>query len=206
MAAVYLHRAMGDDFLKLDIPFVRSLDRGWWATIRSMARSFTNSPETSSIGRLFDALSSIVGLRNTVNYEGQAAIELEAIADPRCRDSYEFELAENGRIIKAEAVIRGAVEDLLNGVSSEVVSAKFHLGVASLIRLVAVRIRDERRLNRVALSGGVFQNIFLLEATCRLLRASGFEVFTHSRVPPNDGGISLGQAAVASARLASGRV
>ncbi len=206
LAAVYLHRAMGDDFLKLDIPFVRSLDRGWWATIRSMARSFTNSPETSSMGRLFDALSSLVGLRNAVNYEGQAAIELEAIADPRCREIYEFELAENGRIIKAEAVIRSAVEDLLNGVSPEVVSAKFHLGVACLIAEVARRIRDERRLNRVALSGGVFQNVFLLEETCRLLRASGFEVFTHSRVPPNDGGISLGQAAVARARLASGRV
>jgi hydrogenase maturation protein HypF len=206
LAAVYLHRAMGDDFLKLEIPFVRRLDRSRWAAIHSMARTRTNSPETSSMGRLFDALSSLVGLRDVVNYEGQAAIELEAIADPRQHEGYEFELAENGRIIKADPVIEGATKDLLNGVPPKAVSAKFHLGVAKLIAAVAVRVRDERRLTRVALSGGVFQNMLLLGEASRLLRASGFEVFTHSRVPPNDGGVSLGQAAVARARLASGRV
>ncbi len=85
-------------------------------------------------------------------------------------------------------------------------SAKFHLGVAHLISNVAQNIRDQRHLSRVVLSGGVFQNMFLLQRICLLLRAQGFEVFTHSRVPTNDGGISLGQAAVANARLASGRI
>jgi hydrogenase maturation protein HypF len=203
MAALYLHRAMGDDFLNLNIPFVQMMDRRAWATIRKMAQIGTNSPEASSMGRLFDALSSIVGLRNAVNYEGQAAIELETIADRSCAQSYEFELTENGSIIKTEAVIRRTVGDLLNGVSPQIVSAKFHTGVTNLIANIARRIRDERRLNRVVLSGGVFQNMFLLEETSQLLRSYGFEVFTHSRVPTNDGGISLGQAAVANARLAS---
>ena len=206
MAAVYLHRALGDEFLNLPIPFAAKLDRGRWDVIRKMARTAINSPETSSIGRLFDAVSSLVGLRDAVRYEGQAAIELEAIADRSCKECYEFEFAGNGSIIRAETVINRVVGDLLDGVSTATVSAKFHLGVAGLVASVAERVRDERRLNRVALSGGVFQNMFLLESACRMLKASGFEVFTHSRVPPNDGGISLGQAAIANARLTRGRI
>jgi hydrogenase maturation protein HypF len=206
MAAVYLHRALGDEFLNLNIPFVRGLDRRAWTTLRRMIMTGTNSPETSSMGRLFDAVSSLLGLRNAVNYEGQAAIELEAIADYQSSERYEFELETSSKVIKAETVIRRAVEDLLNGFSAREVSAKFHLGVAHLIKMVAHNVRNERHLNRVALSGGVFQNMFLLESACRILRADGFEVFTHSRVPTNDGGISLGQAAIANARFISGRI
>ncbi len=206
MAAVYLHRALGDDFLNLQIPFAENLDRRSWATLKRMTETGTNSPETSSMGRLFDAVSSLLGLRNAVNYEGQAAIELEAIADPRCIQRYDFEIAAGGSIIKTEAIIRSAVEDLLDGVSPQKVSSKFHLGVAHLIAEVARDTRDKRQLNRVVLSGGVFQNMLLLENVCRTLRRDGFEVFTHSRVPTNDGGISLGQAVIAGAHLASGRI
>ncbi len=206
MAAVYLHRALGDEFLNLNIPFVRNLDRRAWMTLRRMIMTGTNSPETSSMGRLFDAVSSLLGLRNAVNYEGQAAIELEAIADSQAAGRYEFELEAGRKVIKAEKVVRRAVEDLLNGLSAREVSARFHLGVAHLIGMVAHRVRDERHLNRVVLSGGVFQNIFLLDSTCRMLREDGFDVFTHSRVPTNDGGISLGQATIANARLISGRL
>jgi len=206
MAACYLHRAFGDEFLKLDLPFVQNLDRKAWATLRAMIATDTNSPETSSMGRLFDAVSSLLGLRNTVNYEGQAAVELEAIAEADCTKGYEFETEAGGSIICAEPVIRRAVEDLLGGLRAPAVSARFHLAVVHLIASVARRVRDERRLNRVALSGGVFQNILLLESVCRVLREDGFEVLTHSRVPTNDGGISLGQAAVAGARLAAGRI
>lgn len=205
MAAIYLHRALGDDFLKANLPFVNQLDRRAWATLQRMVATGTNSPETSSMGRLFDAVSSLVGLRYGVSYEGQAAIELETIADPNVASGYAFEIAEGG-LIKAEVVIQRAVDDLLNGRSAAEVSAKFHLAVAHLIADMARRTRDERRLNRVALSGGVFQNIFLLERTGQLLAADGFEVFTHSRVPANDGGISLGQAAVANARINAGRI
>lgn len=208
MAASYLYRTFGDDFLNLNLPFIQNMDRKTWTTLRRMIETETNSPETSSMGRLFDAVSGLLGLRNTVNYEGQAAIELETIIDhSSCLQGYEFEVDAGGAgVVRAETVIRSAVEDLLERRSPQEVSAKFHLGVARLIVNVARRARDERRLNRVALSGGVFQNMFLLENTCRMLKADGFEVFTHSRVPTNDGGISLGQAAIANARLASGRI
>ncbi len=206
MAAVYLHRALGDDFLNLDLPFARGVDRRAWATLRRMAATGANSPETSSIGRLFDAVSALLGLRSAINYEGQAAIELEAIADRSVTQGYQFEIAADG-VIKAEGVIRRAVDDLLNSRAAAEVSARFHLAVADLIVEVARKLRNERRLNRVALSGGVFQNVFLLERARRMLEVEGFEVLTHSRVPANDGGISLGQAAVANARLAvSGRI
>ena len=206
MTAMYLQRAVGDDFLNLHLPSVQNMDRRAWATLRRMAAIGINSPETSSMGRLFDAVSGLLGLRGVVNYEGQAAIELEALADRDGDQSYEFELGAKESTIKAENVIRRAVEDLLDGVPPAIVSGKFHLGVARLIGSLALRLRDKRRLNRVALSGGVFQNMLLLEMTCQLLKQDGFEVFTHARVPPNDGGISLGQAAVANARIASGRI
>jgi hydrogenase maturation protein HypF len=204
MAAVYLHRTFGDDFLNLDLPFVRKLDRRAWATLIGMTKSGTNSPETSSMGRLFDAVAGLLCLRSAVNYEGQAAIELETKADRACEQGYEFGFDDG--VIKAEGVVRHAVEDLLEGLAPATVSAKFHQGVAALIASVARRVREERRLNRVVLSGGVFQNMLLLERTRRALTLEGFEVFTHGRVPPNDGGISLGQAAIANARLAAGRI
>jgi len=204
MAAIYLHRAFGDDFLDLELPFVKRLDKRAWATLRKMAASGVNSPETSSMGRLFDAVASMVGLRTMINYEGQAAVELEAIADRSVTQGYEFELTSAG-VIKAEHVILRAAEDLLADVSPQAVSARFHLGVAGLIVSIALRLRVERRLNRVVLSGGVFQNMYLLAELCRSLESNGFDVFTHRRTPANDGGVSIGQAAVANARLIAGR-
>jgi hydrogenase maturation protein HypF len=206
MAAVYVHRALGDEFLKLNLPFTRDLDHRAWATLKRMTATGTNSPETSSMGRLFDAVSSLIGVRNKINYEGQAAIELEMIADRQVGEAYQFEIDADGSVIRAEKVIQRAVEDLLSDVPACQVSARFHLGVVHLISEVAKQVRSARRVNRVALSGGVFQNMFLLEQTCRLLRAEGFEVLTHQRVPPNDGGISLGQAVVANAQLAARRI
>jgi hydrogenase maturation protein HypF len=200
MAAVCLHRAFGDEFLDLNLPFVREIDHSLWAAMKSMVASGVNCPETSSMGRLFDAVASLLGLRSAINYEGQAAIELESIADRKATERYRFEATPDG-IVKAEPVIRRAVEDLLDDRPASEVSARFHLAVADLIRTIALQIRDRCWLNRVALSGGVFQNVFIVERTRRMLEADGFEVLTHCRVPPNDGGISLGQAAVANARL-----
>ncbi len=203
LAAVYLQRTFGENFLELDLPFMRSLDRKRWSTLKSMIAAGVNCPETSSMGRLFDAVSGLLTLRSSVNYEGQAAIELEGFAAKAADDFYEFSL--DGDEISAEPVIRRVVGDLLDEVPVVHISARFHLSVAHLIRNVALRIRDKRKLNQVALSGGVFQNIWLLERATRLLRENHFEVFTHSRVPANDGGISLGQAAIANARLQCGR-
>jgi len=208
MAAVYLQQAFGDEFVRLNLPSVKGVEQRGWPTLRTMAATRTNSPETSSMGRLFDAVSSILGVRDIVNYEGQAAIELEGIADRHCAQGYEFgiSMGDAGDVIDTRNVIRRAVADMLDGVPAAIVSARFHLSVARLIAAIAENVRSERRLNRVVLSGGVFQNLFLLERTCEMLRTKGFQVITHSRVPTNDGGISLGQAAVANALIKSGRI
>ncbi|MEJ7624419.1 MAG: carbamoyltransferase HypF [Pyrinomonadaceae bacterium] len=205
MAAAYLQRTFGDAFLDLDIPFVNELDREKWSTVASMIASGTNCPETSSMGRLFDAVSSLLCLRSTVNFEGQAAIELEAIANKAATKSYEFTLRDGG-IIKAESIFKQAVADLLDGVSAAEVSARFHLAIAGLIVDVATLARETNHLNRVVLSGGVFQNMFLLKSAVEMMRVRDFEVLTHRRVPCNDGGISLGQAAIANARLQNGSI
>lgn len=207
MAAVYLERACGESFIDLEIPFARTLDRRNWAALRSMIESGVNCPETSSVGRLFDAVAAILSLRSTVAYEGQAAIELEAAADDdEHEEGYEFAFDERTGIVKAEKVIEKVVGDLLDGAPPGAISAKFHAGLAGLIATVARRAREEHRLERVVLSGGVFQNMYLLGRARQRLEDLGFRVFTHRRVPPNDGGISLGQAAVARARLIAGRV
>lgn len=206
MAAIYLHRVFGDDFLELAIPFVSRLPRRAWSNLQSMVASDLNCPETSSMGRLFDAISSLVGVADVVNYEGQAAIALEAIADKDCLAGYEFNLDFERGLIYESSVIRSVVADLLAGTPAPIISAKFHQAVVDLIVAVALRIKEQRRLNRVVLSGGVFQNFLLLERVRRQLESQSFEVFTHSRVPPNDGGISLGQAAVAHALIQSGSI
>lgn len=206
MAAIYLQRVFGDDFLELAIPFVSRLPRRAWSNLQSMVASDLNCPETSSMGRLFDAISSLVGVADVVNYEGQAAIALEAIADKDCLAGYEFNLDFERGLIYESSVIRSVVADLLAGTPAPIISAKFHQAVVDLIVAVALRIKEQRRLNRVVLSGGVFQNFLLLERVRRQLESQRFEVFTHSRVPPNDGGISLGQAAVAHALIQSGSI
>ena len=159
-----------------------------------------NSPPTSSMGRLFDAVSSITGVRQEVNYEGQAAIELEALADPAESGVYHFEIQSEATwpyIIDTATLIRSVCDDVRSGIHPAVISARFHHGVANMICEVCRRIRMAYNLNQVALSGGVFQNITLLSQTLRLLEQADFEVYYHNLVPPNDGGLALGQAVVA---------
>jgi hydrogenase maturation protein HypF len=205
LGAAYLQRVFGDRFLDLDLPFVQTLDRQSWAKLRKMIRTGTNCPETSSMGRLFDAISALVGVRSAINYEGQAAIELEAAASHQVDHGYVFQIDPASGVIKADPAIRAVVEDLLADAPAALVSARFHRGVADLIVASAEHIRAQHGLSRVALSGGVFQNALLLRWAVQSLQQAGFEVFTHSRVPPGDGGISLGQAAVANAHVRSKR-
>jgi hydrogenase maturation protein HypF len=201
MAAIHLHRALGAEVFDRNLDFVKRMDRRAWTTLSRMAERGVNSPETSSMGRLFDAVASLIGVRDVASYEGQAAVELEMMADESQDDGYEFDYSD--RLIRPAPVIRDIVADLVRRVPAPVIAAKFHNAVANLILEVARRIRAERGLRRVALSGGVFQNLLLLNRTIRLLEAADFEVFTHSRVPTNDGGISLGQAVVADALIKS---
>jgi hydrogenase maturation protein HypF len=206
MAAAYLHQVWADGFLDFDIPFVQRLNIKAWRVLQHMIRQGINSPLSSGMGRLFDAVSSLLGLRDTVQYEGQAAIALEMIADTTCQDSYRFELEAQGSIIGVESVLTSMIRDLRAHLPTPVIAAKFHQAVAEVIARVAVRIRGKTGLRRVVLSGGVFQNMLLLEWTWRRLEAAGFDVYVHHRVPTNDGGISLGQAVVADAQIKAGRI
>jgi hydrogenase maturation protein HypF len=168
-----------------------------------MIRKGINSPDTTSVGRLFDAVSSLCGVRQEVNYEAQAAIELEALADREERGVYGFDL--DGEDIQANEVIRAIVSDLRAGVPVPVISARFHNGLAEVILRVCARLRHEHSLEAVALSGGVWQNMLLLERTVEDLREAGFTVHLHRQVPANDGGVSFGQAVIAGARIISDR-
>jgi hydrogenase maturation protein HypF len=176
-------------------------NRRLWPSVLQMARRGVNSPVTSSAGRLFDAAAAILGVRDTINYEGQAAIELEQLADPAERGGYRAGITGPEPLrIAGHDLIRAAVEDLAAGAAPGVVAARFHNGVAGLITDCCLLLRERHGLSAVALSGGVFQNLLLLQATMARLERHGFRVLVHSRVPCNDGGISLGQAVVAAAR------
>jgi hydrogenase maturation protein HypF len=171
-------------------------------TVRQMIVKNINAIPTSSCGRLFDAVASIAGLRHQVTFEGQAAIELEAVAEEgnTAHYAYAFEEGDPLRVDFRPAIAR-IVLDRAAGMPLPAISAMFHNTVAQAIAETCRRLGVETGLTRVCLSGGTFQNQKLLKATVPLLRRSGFEVFLHSKVPPNDGGIALGQAAIAAERL-----
>ncbi len=158
------------------------------------------------MGRLFDAVASLLSIRDEVHYEGQAAIELEMMADPGGSGQYLFHMDPEKKpmVIDPTEIIRGVVHDLVEKISPSRISGKFHRTVASLIMNTCDVIRSKEGLNRVVLSGGVFQNILLLSLVTKGLQESGFEVYTHHLVPTNDGGISLGQAVIGHMRLKTG--
>ncbi|MEV0621490.1 carbamoyltransferase HypF [Nonomuraea sp. NPDC050404] len=194
MAAAYL----GDDHPGLA---VAARNAGRWDEVLKLASGDPGSPLTSSAGRLFDAVSSLLGIRDKITYEGQAAIELEQHADPAETGCYPAAITIPGPLVlHGGDLVRAAADDLAAGVPTGVIAGRFHNGVAAAITRACVALRQDTGLSAVALSGGVFQNVLLLERTVRRLRAAGFRVLRHVRVPPNDGGISLGQAAVAAAR------
>ena len=164
-----------------------------------------NSPITSSAGRLFDAVSALVGLRATTRFEGQAAMELEfAIGDIETDESYPFDLGNaeakseieypiSKMVLDWAPMIAGILDDVRHAVSVAEIAAKFHNTLAEMIVAVATRVGE----SRVVLSGGCFQNRYLTERAVRRLQAEGFRPYWHQRVPPNDGGIALGQVVAA---------
>jgi len=155
---------------------------------------------TSSMGRLFDAVSSLAGVCHRVGYEAQAAIELEGLAVDRATDdAYEFGLSARGQFDPGP-VLASVVRDVLDGVDPGLVGARFHQALVSVMVRIAEEIRTARGLSTVALSGGVFVNRLLLGASSRALTAAGFTVLRHRRVPPTDAGLALGQLAVAARR------
>ena len=157
---------------------------------------------TSSMGRLFDAVASLIGLRHTISYEAQAAIDLENVAATATRPRpYRFAIGDE--TIDPAPVLSEIIADLGLGVAVADIAGGFHLAVANLVLVAAQRLRAQLAVDAVVLSGGVFQNVFLTEHCVAGLRADGFDVLTHHLVPPNDGGLALGQAYIAAHRLHS---
>ncbi len=214
MAAVYLAQAYGDAFLDLDIPFVHQLDRPKWHVLAQMIERGINSLPTSSLGRLFDAVAALIGLRNEVLYEGQAAIELEILAQQQEKGIHEgqsiiypFTISTRDQMpttLDVAPMFRGIVSDIQQGVPASEIADRFHHSIAELLATVCFGTREQTGLNIIALSGGVFQNRLLLEQLVKRLEGMSFQVYVNRRVPPNDGGISLGQIAVAAAQLQRG--
>jgi hydrogenase maturation protein HypF len=196
---------------------VRHRQQERWTAVLAAARAGVNSPLTSSAGRLFDAVASLLDLRDEVSYEGQAAIELEQLADPDEPGGYAVGLGPDGvtaltcaagtgapdavpATLRSTDLVRAVLADAANGVDAARIAARFHRGVSELVIATCRAIREGGGSSTVALSGGVFQNVLLLRLCVAGLEAGGFTVLTHHQVPPNDGGISLGQAVVAAAR------
>jgi hydrogenase maturation protein HypF len=181
-----------------------ALEPAHWRRVAELARTGLASPLTTSAGRLFDAVSALCGVRARVSYEGQAAIELEAAADPSERGSYPLALhddAPNGPLLlDARATVRAAARDLERGVGAGLVSARFHNALADATASAVGRVAEDRGVGVTVLSGGVFQNRLLLERTAARLARAGLEVLVPERLPAGDGGISYGQAAVAAQR------
>jgi hydrogenase maturation protein HypF len=167
--------------------------------VRTQLERHLNAPSTSSMGRLFDAAAALAAVRQRVNYEAQAAIEFEALADGSLDEAYPFEIGT--QTVRVDAAIRALLADALSRTPVSTISARFHNGVARMVADGCAKLRSETALNQVILSGGVWQNITLLGRTLSLLQEAGFQVYIHRAVPTNDGGLSLGQAAIAAQRL-----
>jgi hydrogenase maturation protein HypF len=203
MAVSYLAHHFGGAFLDFDIPFVRHLDHRRVATLLRMSERGVSAPLTSSCGRLFDAVAALAGVREQVNYEAQAAIELEMAIDAS-EDGSAYPLAltetQSGWEISTLPLFEALLHDIKEGTSVGTISRRFHDGLVDVFVRMATLLRELTKLNRVCLSGGTFQNLYLLEHLTRSLEVRGFEVFTHAEVPAGDGGLSLGQAMIAAHR------
>ena len=177
-------------------------------SIAHQLKTGLNAPNTSSAGRLFDAVSALIGVRQEVNYEAQAAIEMEILINPNESQFYPYSISpsdgsEPGCSIDMTETIRAIVADVRAGSEAGIIAARFHRSLAKMIGQTCISIRSSSGSNIVALSGGVWQNLALLNFTHQILHNEGFTVLLHEQIPPNDGGIALGQAAVAYNQLQS---
>jgi len=202
MALSYLYKTFGEDLFNLPIEFVKTLDNQETETLIHMIKRGVNSPLTSSCGRLFDAVSSLIGLKKKIAYEGQAALELEMCQSLSEKREYTWQIEERDQylILLTSDMINDVVEDLKKDLSRGKISRRFHNTLIGMFKGVCLRLRDETGIESVAMSGGAFQNVTLLTGLLRSLTSEGFNVFIHTLVPANDGGLSLGQAVCAGMR------
>jgi len=200
MAAATLYQLHGPGVFDLPLACFSGLTGQERQLMVQMLAKGINSPLSSSCGRLFDAVAAIIGLRSRMSYEGQAAIELEGLAERGCNAKlYPFALTEIDGALQLDwlPLLAALTEDVLAGEKKDDIAASFHRSLAGAAASVCREIRQRSGLDRIVLSGGVFQNRLLCEELVTLLETDGFKVFTHRLVPPNDGGLALGQAMIA---------
>jgi hydrogenase maturation protein HypF len=207
-AVSYLNKHYGKELAALELPFLQAIDPRKLQVVLQMIDREIHSPRTSSCGRLFDAVAALAGVRSTVNYEAQAAIEFEMLAYDSTDDGgYPFDLIPDGANwqIGTRSLFQGLLRDIQRNERVEDISRRFHAGLADLFVELAENIREQSKVNGVCLSGGCFQNLLLFQLLLDGLRAKSFDVYFHSEVPAGDGGISLGQALIAAhtARLSA---
>ena len=200
MVISHLHKLYGDALYDLPLPCLAEVAEQDRQLFSRMLERGINSPFTSSCGRLFDAVAAIVGLRSRITYEGQAAMELEALAEQADTETvypYDLVASDGGLILDLRPLLRTILSDLTAKESRPLIARRFHNTIALAAADVCEEIRVASGVNRVVLSGGVFQNKLMSEGLFNRLKAKGFQVFTHRLVPPNDGGLALGQAVIA---------
>jgi hydrogenase maturation protein HypF len=197
IALSFLYKVFGNSFRKLELNFLKQIDPEKIRMIIQMIDKKINCPLTSGAGRLFDCVASLLDLVQIETFQAEGPMRLESIVKEDCDESYKFTV---GKTICFDATIRSIVEDINNGVGNPTIATKFHNTIILAIFDTVNAIRLSSGVTKVVLSGGVFQNKYLSERTMDLLRRNNFEVYTHSSVPANDGGIALGQLAVASKR------
>ncbi len=196
-AVSFLYKIYGRQFLDFELDFLSTIPKDKIEIIIQAIEKKINCPESSSAGRLFDAVAALTNICPVSNFHAEAPMRLEAAILEDNDEKYEFELNET---ISFEKTFRGIVTDLQNEISNSIISAKFHNTIINCIFVVAEKIRASNNINKVVLSGGSFQNAYILSKVEMLLEQNGFEVFSHKKVPSNDAGIALGQLAIAGKR------
>ena len=197
IAVSWLYKVYGRDFLNLDIPLLRKIDRKKIEMIIKMIDRNINCPLTSGAGRLFDAVASLLGLYRLQHFRLKGRCAWNHLFRTDIRTATAITLEET---IGLDETIRAIIEDILNNVEKVTIATKLHNTIILTIFDTVSAIRLKEGINKVVLSGGVFQNKYLLTGTIELLQKNNFEVYSHASVPTNDGGIALGQLAVASKR------
>jgi hydrogenase maturation protein HypF len=195
MAVSYLYKYYEKDFLKFDLPFLLQIPKNNIELLITAIDRKINCPLTSGAGRLFDAVSALINLCTVSNFEAEAPMRLEAIIEANCNETYSYEI---NNTISFKKTFWEIINDINKNIPASIISAKFHNTVIHVILEVAENMREEYKINKIVLSGGVFQNRYLLTKVEKELLENKFEVYSHSKVPSNDGGIALGQLSIAA--------
>jgi hydrogenase maturation protein HypF len=195
MAVSYLYSMMGEELLDLNLPFIKNIDCENLKIILQMLKGSLNTPLTSGAGRLFDAVAALLNICTQSAFHAEAPMRLENVITGGVIDYYPF---NNEHEIIFNETFRGIINDIDKGIPEGIISAKFHNTIIKVVETTVKKIQQETGLNKVVLSGGTFQNRYLLSNLEPALKKSGFKLFANSRVPSNDGGIALGQLVVAA--------